>query len=122
MATATAATKKRQAKRGPTSGSVSWVLTHTYPITTKAAEAAWASLLEDPWALLNTSPETIRQAAAASGQSYPPGQVGDLLGLLEGLRQMFTWAATGAIFDLAGNLHEDKEGRENLSDFWQERA
>jgi hypothetical protein len=83
-------------------------------------EAAWASL-QDPWALLNASSETILAAAASTEQpalsAYPPGQVGDLLDMLEALRQLYAWGAGGAFFD-AGGLRLDKEGRGNLGNFW----
>lgn len=94
MATATA-TKRREVQAPD-------------PDSRQHTPAAWASL-QDPWALLNASRETILEAVAATeqaglgraeniGQPYPPGQVGDLLETLEAFREMFSLSAEGWVF------------------------
>lgn len=67
--------------------------------------------LQDPWALLNASPDAIREAVATSGETFPPGQVEDLLTFLADLRQLYRWAATGTAKDAV------KRG-----DFWEVEA
>ncbi len=75
----------------------------------RAIEEAWGAPLRtfhDPWRLLNTAEEEIRELA---GRRYRPEHIDELVNMLEALRTLYRGVAVGDPIDLAQLFPEAEE-------------